>query len=147
TSPSSRVVRCDFGRTFASGAAVSDATLARSRPFVLRYYERRREVLTAAPRDADPTRLFEQLALAALPEFAHWFAVVDPSTRTSFSRCVLEHEHSFFVCAEHWASGLDIDAAIEDVIASGERLAWNTGASGPRGIVSRLVVEDQSAGA
>lgn len=126
---------------------MSDSTLARSRPFVLRYYERRREVLTDIPRDADPTRLYEQLALAALPEFARWFAVVDPSTLTSFSRCVLEHEHSFRACADHWATGLDVDAAVAAVIDGGESLAWNADLSAPHGIVSRLMVEDQPAGA
>ncbi len=126
---------------------VSDATLARSRPFVLRYYERRREVLTATPRDAEPSRLFEQLALAAIPGFAHWVAVVDPTSRTSFSRCVLAHEHSFHTCAEHWANGLDIDAAVTDVLSTGEGLVWNADVIAPHGVVSRLMVEDHSAGA
>ncbi len=121
--------------------------LARSRPFVLRYYERRREVLTATPRDADPTNLFEQLALAALPGFAHWVAVVDPSSHTSFSRCVLAHEHSFDTCAAYWSGGLDIDAAVTEVISSGEGLAWHADDSAPHGIVSRLMVEDHAAGA
>jgi signal transduction histidine kinase/ActR/RegA family two-component response regulator len=129
------------------GATLSDDTLARSRPFVLRYYEGRREVLTATPRDADSTRLFAQLALAALPEFARWVAVVEHPTRTSFSQCVLEHEHSFRACADHWIADLDIEAAIDNVISNGESLGWNDDGRGPRGVVSRLMVEDQPAGA
>jgi signal transduction histidine kinase/CheY-like chemotaxis protein len=126
---------------------LSDDTLARSRPFVLRYYEGRREVLTATPRDADPTRLYAQLALAALPEFARWVAVVEHPQRTSFSQCVLEHEHSFRACADHWSADLDIDAAIDNVISNGESLGWNDDGRGPRGVVSRLMIEDQPAGA
>ena len=126
---------------------MSDATLARSRPFVLRYYEARREVLGATPRDADPIRLFEQLALAALPDFAHWIAVVDPSSRLWFSRCTHDHGHSFSTCRSLWDHGLDLDGAISDVIRSGESLAWNDDGQGPRGVISQLVVEDQSAGA
>ncbi|NNN09308.1 MAG: response regulator [Acidimicrobiaceae bacterium] len=126
---------------------MSDTTLARSRPFVLRYYEHRRSALMTPPRDADPAPLFEQLALAALPDFAHWVAVVDPVTHTTFSRCVVEHEHSFHACSQHWANGLDIDAAVTQVIADGEGLAWNSDPSSPHGIISPLTVEDESAGA
>ena len=124
-----------------------DETVLGSRPFVLRYYERRRAVLTDTARDADPARLFTQLALAALPEFAHWVAVVDPATLTEFSQCTLEHDHSFRACAEHWVSDLDIDGAIDAVITDGESLTWNDDAHGRGGIVTRLMVEDRPAGA
>jgi hypothetical protein len=114
---------------------------------VLRYYERRREVLTATPRDADPARLYEQLALAALPDFAHWVAVVDPSSRNAaFSRCTGDHEHSFDVCRHEWAGGLDLDTAMDNVVTSGFSLAWNDDGQGPRGMVSLLNVEDSPVG-
>ena len=64
TSPSSRVDPCDTGVPLAGGATVSDDTLAHSRPFVLRYYERRREVLMATARDAVAAPTFTE-ALAA----------------------------------------------------------------------------------
>ena len=125
---------------------MSDATLARSRPFVHRYYEARHEVLATAPRDADPTPLFGQLALAALPDFAHWVAVVDPSSPRSFSRCTFDHEHTFDACRTHWDGGLDLNGAVLEVIRSGESVTWGNDDQGPRGLVSRLIVEDQSAG-
>lgn len=114
---------------------------------MLRYYERRREVLTATPRDADPARLYEQLALAALPDFAHWVAVVDPSSRSAaFSRCTGDHEHSFDVCRHEWVGGLDLDTAMDNVVTSGFSLAWNDDGQGPRGMVSLLSVEDSPIG-
>jgi len=114
---------------------------------VLRYYERRREVLTATPRDADPARLYEQLALAALPDFAHWVGVVDPSSlHGAFSRCTSDHEHSFDVCRRSWDAGLDLDTAIDNVVTSGFSLAWNDGGRGPHGMVSPLSVEDSPIG-
>jgi signal transduction histidine kinase len=120
---------------------VSESTLARGRPFVLRYYEGRREVLTSTPHDADPVRLFEQLASAALPEFAHWVAVVEPSTGTVFSTCTHAHAHSLERCRDDFARGLDLDDAIHAVIDTGDALTWNDDGAGPRGVISRLVVE------
>ncbi len=125
---------------------MSDATLARSRPFVLRYYERRRAVLSAIPHDADPAQLYEQVTLAALPDFAHWFAVVATSTGESFSRCTEDHDHSFEVCRLGFAPGLDLDAACDEVLASSTSLAWNDSDEGPRGMMSLLVVEDAPVG-
>ena len=125
---------------------MSDATLARSRSFVSRYYERRRDILSDTPRDADPTRLYQQLAFAALPDFANWVAVVDPAADGSFSQCTAAHEHSYATCRELWARGLDMDTAIDEVISSQESVAWNDDGQGPRGVISRLIVTDQNAG-
>ncbi len=114
---------------------------------MLRYQERRREVLTATPRDADAGRLFEQLALASLPDFADWTAVVNlGSDESSFSLCSADHVHTFESCRLLWASGLELEAAIDDVFTSGESLAWSDDGESPRGVVSRLVVEDQPTG-
>ena len=126
---------------------MSDATLARSRPFVHRYHEARREVLAAAPRDADPQPLLAQLAVAALPLFAQWVAVIDPSSSLTFSACTDEHEHSFSRCRAHFDEGLDLDGAITEVLESGESVVWGDGQEGPRGVITRLVVEGQDSGA
>ena len=125
---------------------MSDATLARSRPFVLRYYERRRDVLAAVPHDADPSRLYQQVALSALPAFAHWVAVVTTSKDNSFSHCTEDHDHSFTACRLLFAPGLDVEAACDEVLASATSLAWNDNGDGPHGMVSVLVVEDAPAG-
>lgn len=125
---------------------MSDETLARSRPFVLSYYERRRDVLTTTPHDADPVRLYEQVAFAALPAFAHWVAVVGTSTDESFSHCTQDHIHSFATCRIDFASGLDVEGACVEVLTSATSLAWNDDGDGPRGMVSPLVVEDTPAG-
>ena len=125
---------------------MSDATLARRRPFVLRYYERRRDVLAAIPHDANPARLYLQIALSALPAFAHWVAVVPSSTGNTFSYCTENHDHSFATCRLRFAPGLDIERACDEVLASATSLAWNDGGDGPRGMVSLLVVEDAPVG-
>ena len=127
---------------------MSAAPLARSRPFVHRYYERRREVLTATPRDADPQRLYDQLVLAALPDFAQWVCVADfPRNNHPFSRCLSDHEHSARACEQLWASALDVEGAIEDVVnGEGTRLIHDATRS-PRVVVLPLFDEDRSAGA
>jgi signal transduction histidine kinase/ActR/RegA family two-component response regulator len=126
---------------------VSDPTDDRSRLFVLRYYERRREVLTTTPRDADPGGLFKELARAAIPDFASWVSVVDRnSTEGAFSSCAVDHDHSFRSCRQRCDNGLDLDNAIAEVVRSGETLVWNDDGHGPRGVISPLVVEDVAAG-
>jgi PAS domain S-box-containing protein len=125
---------------------VSDGTLARSRPFVLRYYAGRRDVLTATPRDADPGRLFRQLALAAVPDFAQWVAVVNPSSDLDFSTCTDDHPHSFATCRERWVHDVDLDGALDAVRRSGESVAWRGDDQGPRGVVAPLVVDDHDGG-
>ncbi len=126
---------------------MSDATLARTRPFVHRYNEARRDVLASTPRDADPAPLVAQFAATAVPEFAHWVAVVSPTLDSLSSRCTLEHDHSFATCRPHWDRGLDLDTAIHEVIRSGESVVWSDHDAIPRGVIVRLVVEDQPAGA
>ena len=122
-------------------------TTSRGRPLLLRYYEGRRDVLTSNARDADPTRLFEQLALAALPELCAWLAVLDPSTGTSYSRCVSSHEHSVHECTHEWAGGLDVEAILEAVLRGGGSDAGPPGETDPAVAVAPLVVEDRTVGA
>lgn len=86
---------------------VSETSRTRGRPSVLGYYEGRREVLTATPRDADPARLYEQFALAALGDVADWVSVLDPQGVLVFSRCALAHEHSAPACRESVLAGGD----------------------------------------
>ena len=126
---------------------MSDAMVARNRFFVLRYYEARRDVLTSARRDDDPAPLLRQLALAALPDFADWVAVVDPAAETSFSLCTKDHDHSFTTCRTVRDPIPDLDRAIREAVASGEDVTWNNDDQGTRGVVARLVVEDRGAGA
>ena len=146
-SPSFRGDLCDAGCVAWGGdTLVSDATLARSRPFVLRYYERRRDVLAAVPTDAAPTRLYEQVALAALPDFAHWVAVVATAPGDSFSHCTEDHHHSFAACRFLFDSELDLEGACAEVLASSTSVVWNDDDEGPHGIVSLLVVEDAPVG-
>ena len=86
---------------------VSETSRTRGRPSVLGYYEGRREVVTATPRDADPARLYEQFALAALGDVADWVSVLDPQGVLVFSRCALAHEHSAPACRESVLTGGD----------------------------------------
>ena len=125
---------------------MSETTFAHGRAFVHDYYARRRDVLAASPRDADPTRLYEQLALAALASFAQWVAVVETEADAAFSRCTLDHEHTFAACRAPWVGDADFDAAVADVQASGDALAWNDHGPGPRGVLSPLVVDDRTHG-
>ncbi len=127
---------------------MNDAALARSRPFVLRYYEQRREVLASTPRDADPLSLFVQLARAALPDFAQWICVVtSDSIDGAYSICVAQHDHSLRACRPAYDDGLNLKEALTDVVTSGESFAWNDDGGGPRGVITPLVVEDVASGA
>ncbi len=122
---------------------MNDVILAQSRPFVLRYYERRRKVLTATLRDADPQRLYEVLASTALPEFANWITIAtESSINDAFSTCTIDHAHSFAACHERWANDVDLDSAITQVRKSGTSFTWDDEGQGPRGLISPLVVED-----
>ena len=115
------------------------------REFVIRYCDGRREVLSTT-QETDPEPLFRELALAAIPHFANWAAVVNPASRTWFTLCTLEHSHTPRDCAAHWSAGLDLESAIDSVSSTGQSLAWHTEGNGHRGVISALNVEDQPAG-
>ena len=117
------------------------------RSFILRYYDRRRDTLTSAPREVGPTGLFTELARAALPEFACWVGVVDRLTNTEFSLCRIDHAHSMSACAQCWATGLDIDPVMAKVITSGESFRWPDEGHGPRAMISQLTSDDRPVGA
>ena len=125
---------------------MSDTSFAPGRTFVLDYYARRRDALTNAARDADPARLYDELAHAALPTFAQWIAVVESDRDAVFSRCTLDHDHAFATCATPWVQDADIDAAVAQVLASGDALAWSDGGPGTRGVLTPLVVDERPAG-
>jgi hypothetical protein len=89
---------------------MTDSSLVRGRPFVRRYYEGRREVFATIPRDADPTRLYQEFARAALPDVAQWIAIVSSTGSELFANCVAAHDHSLEACATvHRTNPRDID--------------------------------------
>ena len=126
---------------------MSDEAAARGRSFVLRYYERRREVLTSIARDADPARLYERLAVAALPAFAQWLAVADTKGVVIFTRCDLDHEHRAESCARAVAPECDLAAEIRLAVAQTRDAVHPVSARPSRLVVAPLFVEDQGAGA
>ncbi len=126
---------------------MSDATATRGRQLVLAYNEGRRTVLASATLGTDPTKLFDELARAALPEFARWVAVVDPRSDVEFSRCVVEHQHSLTRCAKHWAAELDMLAAIDETASRGESRKWTIDGPGGTGVIMTPVREDRGTGA
>ncbi len=125
---------------------MTEATTSGGRLFVQRYYELRRKVLTTTTRDADPSHLFEELASAALPGFAEWIAVIDPSSGASFSRCASTHEHSARACAHEWANDLDVEMVVHAVVHE-SRDSWPDHPEDPNVIVATLIVDDQRVGA
>ena len=125
---------------------MSDATFTHGRPFLLRYYERRGNALSTSVHDANPERLYDELARAAVPDFAQWIAVVDVAHDVAFSACALEHEHSVDQCRAQWARDVDVDAAVAEVQSSGGVVVVRDARSGPRGVLAPLVVGGRSLG-
>lgn len=125
---------------------MNEATVARGRAFALHYYERRRDALTASARDADPTRLYEQFSLAALPSFAQWIAIVEGSGGPVFSHCATDHAHSFDECRSQWTGDADFDSAVSEVQRSGDAMVWSDDARGPRAVLSPLIVDNRTLG-
>ncbi len=126
---------------------MSDSPRAPGRSFVLRYYDRRREVLTAIPHDADPTRLYEQLAAAALPDVAHCLVVADADGRVVFARCVLAHEHGAESCLATVAADLDLAHEVKESLMKDLTSTRVAQGAASRVLVAPLVVEEQAAGA
>ena len=126
---------------------MSDAATSSGRQVVLAYHEGRREVLSSAPPANGPTQLFGGLARAAIPGFARWVAVVDPSSNVEFSHCVVDHQHSLAQCAQRWADGLDVRAEMDEVTSRGASSAWPVDERGERRVVAPLTGEERTTGA